>query len=100
MKHKREMQEGRQGQFHAAHIYGVYGYPTQPMPAYQYTQPMQQHFAPNPLLDPISVNYASQAPTMKPLNTFSHPQMSMMYLPHQPVMPPSYQYEEQQYVRY
>lgn len=100
MKHKREMQEGRQGQFHAAHIYGVYGYPVQPVPAYPYAQPMQQHYVPNPLLDAMSVNYASQAATMEPLNNFSHPQIPMMYLPHQSIMPPTYHYEDQHYVRY
>ncbi|XP_071986069.1 uncharacterized protein [Engystomops pustulosus] len=96
MKHKREIQEGRQVQFHPAQFYGMYGYSTQPMPSYQYAHPGQQI----PLVDPMSYNYPSPPATFDSLNNYSTPSVPMMYLPQQPFMPPAVHHEEQQFVRY
>ncbi|XP_063819815.1 homeobox protein vent1-like [Pseudophryne corroboree] len=100
MKHKREIQEGRQGQFHPAHFYSVYGYPAQPIPAFQYMQPGKQFYTENTLVDPISANYPSPLPAIDTLHSFNSPPVSLMYLPQQTVMPPNVRQREHQFVRY
>ncbi|XP_075034358.1 uncharacterized protein LOC142095300 [Mixophyes fleayi] len=100
MKHKREIQEGRQGQFHPAQFYSVYGYPPPPIPTFQYMQPGQQFYSESTLLDTMPGNYPSPPPALDSLNAFSSPSMSLMYLPQQPVMPLSVHQQEQQFVRY
>ncbi|XP_056388295.1 homeobox protein vent1-like [Hyla sarda] len=91
MKHKREIQEGRQMQFHPAQFYNMYGYSTQPMTSYQYNHVQ------NPLVDPMAYNYPSPPAAY---DSFSQSSVQVMYLPQQPFMPPIVHHEEQQFVRY
>ncbi|XP_069835107.1 homeobox protein vent1-like [Dendropsophus ebraccatus] len=87
MKHKREIQEGRQMQFHPAQFYNMYGYSS----SYQYNHVQ------NPLVDPMSYNYPSPPAAY---DSFSPPPVQVMYLPQQSFMPPIVHHEDQQFVRY
>ncbi|XP_040294200.1 homeobox protein vent1-like [Bufo bufo] len=99
MKHKREIQEGRQVQFHPAQFYSMYGYSAQPVPPYQYTHSGQQLHVQNPLVDPMSYNYQSPSAAFDSMNAFSPQSVQVMYLPQQAFMPPAVHHEEQQFAR-
>ncbi|XP_077112085.1 uncharacterized protein LOC143767561 [Ranitomeya variabilis] len=99
MKHKREIQEGKQMQFFTTPFYGLYGYPPQPMPSYHYIHPREQLHVQNPLVDPMSYSYPSPPTAFDSLNTLSPPSLPAMYLPQQSFIPPVW-HEEPHFVRY
>ncbi|XP_073402432.1 uncharacterized protein [Dendrobates tinctorius] len=100
MKHKREIQDGRQVQFYPAPFYSLYGYPTPPIPSYHYIHPREQLHVQNPLVDPMSYSYPSPPTSFDSLNTLSPPSLPAMYLPQQSFIPPVVRHDEQHFVRY